>query len=143
MKSGEPFCSEDEMMYRFFLGSIPALIVVYLILTKTNLGPEWMQECQIHRLTGLYCPGCGATRAVVFLLHGQIGKSLFYYPAIVPAAAFVLLYVGSHTVSKITSGRIRGIHYRKIYLFLGVALIVLNVVWKNYCYLVKHIALIP
>jgi hypothetical protein len=27
--------------------------------------------CQFHRLTGLNCPGCGATRAFYALLHGK------------------------------------------------------------------------
>jgi hypothetical protein len=27
--------------------------------------------CQFHRLTGLNCPGCGGTRALYALLHGE------------------------------------------------------------------------
>ena len=32
--------------------------------------------CQFHRLTGLNCPGCGATRALYALLHGQLSTAL-------------------------------------------------------------------
>ena len=32
--------------------------------------------CQFHRLTGLNCPGCGATRALYALLHGDITTAL-------------------------------------------------------------------
>ena len=32
--------------------------------------------CQFHRLTGLNCPGCGMTRALYALLHGQIFTAL-------------------------------------------------------------------
>jgi hypothetical protein len=32
--------------------------------------------CQFHLLTGLYCPGCGATRASYQLLHGNILAAL-------------------------------------------------------------------
>jgi hypothetical protein len=32
--------------------------------------------CQFHKLTGLNCPGCGATRALYALLHGDILRAL-------------------------------------------------------------------
>jgi hypothetical protein len=32
--------------------------------------------CQFHRLTGLNCPGCGATRALYALLHGNLPRAL-------------------------------------------------------------------
>jgi hypothetical protein len=32
--------------------------------------------CQFHRLTGLNCPGCGATRALSALLHGDFLTAL-------------------------------------------------------------------
>ena len=32
--------------------------------------------CQFHRLTGLNCPGCGATRALYALLHGDPATAL-------------------------------------------------------------------
>ena len=32
--------------------------------------------CQFHRLTGLNCPGCGATRAFYALLHGNFSTAL-------------------------------------------------------------------
>ena len=32
--------------------------------------------CQFHRLTGLNCPGCGGTRALYALLHGDLPAAL-------------------------------------------------------------------
>ncbi len=30
-----------------------------------------LPPCPFHALTGLYCPGCGSTRMMYFLVHGQ------------------------------------------------------------------------
>jgi hypothetical protein len=33
---------------------------------------RWLPSCAFHKLTGLYCPGCGSTRALHALLHGDV-----------------------------------------------------------------------
>ena len=39
--------------------------------------------CVFYQLTGLYCPGCGAGRALSSLIHGDI---LGFYPLLLSAA---------------------------------------------------------
>lgn len=39
--------------------------------------------CLFRLLTGLYCPGCGGTRALKCLLQGKVLTSLYYNPLIV------------------------------------------------------------
>ncbi len=49
-----------------------------------GLGALWLVDparwdlplCGLYRLTGLYCPGCGATRATHELLHGRLLAAL-------------------------------------------------------------------
>lgn len=55
----------------------------------------WFPECLFHRVTGLYCPGCGSTRAVHCLLHGQWRLALQMNPLIVftlPTLAYLVLW---------------------------------------------------
>ena len=37
---------------------------------------DFYPVCQFHRLTGLNCPGCGMTRALYALLHGNVLTAL-------------------------------------------------------------------
>lgn len=36
--------------------------------------------CAFHASTGLPCPGCGLTRSVMALLHGQVRESVNFHP---------------------------------------------------------------
>ncbi len=38
----------------------------------------WTLPCPLFVTTGLYCPGCGITRATHSLLNGRIGEALGY-----------------------------------------------------------------
>lgn len=45
--------------------------------------PVWLPPCPFHALTGLYCPGCGSTRALHALAHGELGAALGFNPLLV------------------------------------------------------------
>lgn len=49
--------------------------------------------CIIHRLAGLYCPGCGMTRACFALFSGHFLRSLAYHVIPVCAVAIYLIYM--------------------------------------------------
>ncbi|MBN1125368.1 MAG: DUF2752 domain-containing protein [Sedimentisphaerales bacterium] len=50
--------------------------------------------CPFHRLTGLYCSGCGSTRAIHALLHGKFLDALDMNPLMVIALPFILYGLG-------------------------------------------------
>jgi hypothetical protein len=68
-----------------------ALVLLYTCNPETA---KIYPPCLLHALTGLYCPGCGALRAMHHLLHGDIVGALRKNPLLVlsiPAIAFLLL----------------------------------------------------
>ena len=74
---------------------LPAGVFAFLFLYQFG---GWMAElfpaCLFRRLTGLYCPGCGNTRSVLALLHGDIFTSLRYnITPVVLGIVLSLLYV--------------------------------------------------
>ncbi len=48
---------------------------VFLYLQVPGESP-WLPPCPFHRLTDLHCPGCGSTRALHRLLHGDLAGAL-------------------------------------------------------------------
>ena len=91
--------------------------------------------CVFRLVTGFYCPGCGGTRAVLSMLRGHFLQSLYYHPAVLPSAVLYLFFMGSHTIARIwPRGKIKGMKFRFIYLYIFCGLVVLSVVMKNTCW---------
>ena len=52
-----------------------------------------LPRCPVHRYLGLLCPGCGATRAMLHLLHGEFAAAWDFNPLAVTLLPFALLYL--------------------------------------------------
>lgn len=50
-----------------------------------------LPPCPIHALTGLFCPGCGSTRALHALLHGDVVQAIAMNPLLVVAIPVLAL----------------------------------------------------
>jgi hypothetical protein len=58
----------------FFGGTVLVLVALGIGALVFFFDPShtpFYPQCMFHHLTGLNCPGCGATRAVYALLHGR------------------------------------------------------------------------
>jgi hypothetical protein len=53
--------------------------------------------CLFHWLTGLHCPGCGATRCLHALLHGDVPQAVAYNPLMLAAIPIVMFAVARVT----------------------------------------------
>jgi hypothetical protein len=56
-------------------------------------------QCILYNTTGLYCAGCGATRAVHALLHGRLLDALHDNALFVAALPWLLYLAGSYLIS--------------------------------------------
>ena len=75
--------------------------------------PAWFRmPCLFQMMTGLYCPGCGGTRAVRALLSGHPVLSFLYHP-VVPYMASVAVWAAASWILYFATGN----GYRKWYLF--------------------------
>ncbi len=76
------------------LGSVvaPVLLAAAAMLPSNGLG---IRVCLFRILSGLPCPGCGLTRALSSLLHGDWAAAFSYHPfvfAVFPALALISVH---------------------------------------------------
>ena len=48
--------------------------------------------CPIYKFTHLYCPGCGITRMLISILHGNFYQAFRYNPLIFILLPFIIIY---------------------------------------------------
>jgi hypothetical protein len=55
-------------------GAIIAVGAVFFFFNPATTA--FYPKCLFHEMTGLYCPGCGSTRALYCLMHGEFREAL-------------------------------------------------------------------
>lgn len=71
---------------------ISSMAVVLYTFNPANC--SWFPPCPLHTLTGLNCPGCGSTRALHQLVHGDVLGALRLNPLLVlatPLLGFLII----------------------------------------------------
>jgi Protein of unknown function (DUF2752) len=92
--------------------------------------------CPFHAVTGLYCPGCGSTRAMHQLLHGHVATAFDFNPLVVVALPLVGLALAwqalrpRRTAPAATAARLPGWWVWALLLVVVVFGIVRNLPWK-------------
>lgn len=121
--------SIEKTLYKagwILLPIIAAIVFLYRYL------PFFRLPCVLFYCTGIYCPGCGGTRAVRELLHGHIFKAFYYHPFVPYCALLCAWFMISHTVEKLSGGKIPvGMKFHPAYLYAGLIIILANWVLRN------------
>lgn len=83
------------------LAPVAGLIAIFTV----PFGPA-PTICPFALITGIPCPGCGLTRAVVALAHGDIGSAVAFHPLV----GVVLAWLGATWL--VAVARRRGLNIR-------------------------------
>lgn len=123
----------DKTLYGLCLIFIGIAVFSLTLLNLLDINVRTLAlPCLFKYVTGLYCPGCGSTRSLYFLLHFNILKALYYNPGFVFMFIFVLLYVVTNTLQLLSKNRLKtGIQYKPVYLIIWLALLLTNCIFKN------------
>jgi hypothetical protein len=128
--------AEKELDIYFYMAGwiLAAVLVVYAVLAHV-----WhislfkaAAPCLFHAATGYYCPGCGGTRAISALFSGHPLRSFRYHPVVLYVALVGGYFMISQTIERLSRHRLAiGMHFRAVYLWETLCLIVGNVLVKN------------
>jgi len=109
------------------------MIVVWICLVAFHVYPTkvYTGSCYFYTVHGVFCPGCGGTRAFENMLYGKFLLSFIYHPAIMTTVGFLLFSNISYLLYFITRGKI--LYYElKIQHFIALDLVFLiNFLIKN------------
>lgn len=83
-----------EIVRKDFLLSLVAMGLLAMILFITDIG------CPTRFFTGICCPGCGMTRAVIHLAKGDIKGAIYYHPLVFTLPIIVILFLFKDRINK-------------------------------------------
>lgn len=131
---------ETELFYMglIFLTAAFLLWTVYELLLKERL-PRI--PCLMYTLLGIYCPGCGGTRAVRALLSGHVFLAFRYHPLIPYSAVITGGFMITQGLSRLGIKGIKGWKFHNWYLYGAVLIIIGNFLIKNLLLLVWNITI--
>lgn len=87
--------------------------------------------CVMDFFFGIYCPGCGGTRAVKALLGGKVFLSLWYHPLVLYFAIIWGGFMITHTLERCGIKKIKGWKFHNWYLYGAVIILAVNCIGKN------------
>ena len=89
-------------------------------------------SCMIRKIFGIYCPGCGGTRAVTAFLRGDFLTSFISHPLVLYTAVVGGWFLASQTIERISRHRLKsGMRYRDGYVWAALVILVINFLVKN------------
>ena len=80
----------DFIIVNIAVGVAILVTLIVMLLQQIKVLPSF--PCGLRQLLGIYCPGCGGTRALIALFHGQFLHSLICNPAIILGGLLILYY---------------------------------------------------
>ena len=88
-------------------------------------------ECVYYRMLGIPCPGCGTTRALRYLINGNIIDSIRMNAIVFYTIGVYLVFMITHTIEWIFCSLhrktvIKGLRFHVAYVYIGVAVLLIH-----------------
>lgn len=125
----------------WIIGVILFVLLLFVGITDV-IAPEFFEQsspsCFVRQHVGMYCTGCGATRAVLAVLRGHILQSLYYNVVVMYVIVFYGTYVIRGLIFLLTKGKYRYMKFHVAYVFVGLGFVVIQAIVKNVALYAYH-----
>jgi len=95
--------AQPKRPWALWIALVPAVLfsVRWLLVEYESTIRQISPGCVFHRLTGLHCPGCGATRAVFALAKGDLATAWSMNPLVLLGLGIGLFFFLLSLISKL------------------------------------------
>ena len=121
----------EEQLYLYGIAALVIGVLGIWLYSKLYYPLFKDTGCVFHNVTGVYCPGCGGTRATLELLHGHFLRSLWYHPLVLYAGMIYSGFMLSHTCARLHLFHAKGWKFHNWYLYVAVGIVLVNWILKN------------
>ena len=131
---------EDQLYLTGWLFLLAGSIGIFIYLNLIVPGLDGY-TCVVYRMFGIYCPGCGGTRAVSALLAGHPLRATWYHPLVTYTVVIFGGFMLTQTLARLHIGHFKGWKFHEWHLYGAAAIMVGNFILKNILLLGFHITL--
>ncbi len=142
MNSGKNILEYRIWLAGVLAGALAAVGIVLVHAVPIRVSDLGM-DCWIHRTGGIYCPGCGMTRALFAMARGRVLLSVWYHPAVLYGAVLYGAFMIRGLAAVCSGGRLPFMRWRIGYVYGGIALILGQFLAKNVLLLGFHLQWMP
>lgn len=127
--------SDKKLEYNLYLaglvfaaaGIIGISLIVFTPLEISDIVPG----CSFKSIVGIYCPGCGGTRAVAYFVSGHWIKSFIYHPFVPYCGILYIIFMTRGTLAFFSKEKYKYMKFRNGYIYFGIAIILTQFVIKD------------
>jgi len=126
----------EDIFYKLGKFILFPVCIILIILSQLTMSQFLsFPECVVFKNIHIYCPGCGATRALYYLVHLKLQRSFMLHPFVIYTSFVYITFMMRCFYRRNLSEK----YFNKIrverYLYFGAFIILVQWIIKNYLYL--------
>ena len=127
------FCENGTFFFeragRMFILLLGLLGLVYIYFNDPSDPSIFF--CPVFHYTGVYCAGCGSTRSIYRLLHGDFFGALRYNPLMIISTPLLIYLIAEPDLNRIFGWRLPRVFTTTFRVYIAIAVLVLYTILRN------------